>query len=133
MDEKERKTFNYTYSAKRQEEIQEIRKKYLPPQEDKMAQLRRLDAGVTQKATAYAVITGIIGTLILGFGMSLLMSELSEQFKFLGDFAMGTGIGIGLVGIAIVCCAYPLYKRTVKKERERIAPEILRLSDELMK
>ena len=64
MENQEKETFNYTYSAKEQMEIQNIRKKYVAPKEDKMERLRRLDAGVTQKATTAALIPGIIGTLI---------------------------------------------------------------------
>lgn len=133
MENKE--TFNYTYSAKEQEEIKAIRNKYVAPEqtEDKMAQLRRLDASVSQKATMVALIFGVIGTLILGTGMSLAMTELGEAIGLGGGMAMLIGVLIGIVGIVLVCVAYPIYNRIVKKERERIAPEILRLTDELMK
>lgn len=133
MENKEKETFNYTYSAKEQEEIKAIRKKYAAPEqaEDKMAQLRRLDAAVTQKATTVSLVFGIIGALIMGIGMSLVMTEIGA---FLGTvLAMVVGIGLGVIGIILVCLAYPLYNRTLKKEREKIAPEILRLTDELMK
>ena len=131
MENKE--SFNYTYSAKEQEEIKAIRKKYAPPKEteDKMAQLRRLDAGVYSKATTAALVVGIIGALIMGIGMSLVMTEIGA---FLGTvMAMIVGIVLGVIGIILVCLAYPLYNRTLKKEREKIAPEIIRLTDELMK
>ena len=80
MENNEKETFKFTYSAKEQEEIKAIRKKYSAPEEkeDKMEELRRLDASVTQKASAYALVAGIIGALILGFGMSLAMTELGE-------------------------------------------------------
>lgn len=125
--------FNYTYSAKQQEEIKNIRKKYATPEEDKMEQLRKLDSSVTKKASTVSLIIGIVGALILGFGMSLTMSELQEIFGSYKDMAMMTGIIIGAFGIILVSLAYPIYNRTLKKERERIAPEILRLTDELMK
>ena len=131
MENKE--SFNYTYSAKEQEEIKAIRKKYAAPEEteDKMAQLRRLDAGVYSKATTAALVVGIIGALIMGMGMSLIMAEIGA---FLGTvLAMIVGIVLGVIGIILVCLAYPLYNRALKKEREKIAPEILRLTDELMK
>lgn len=123
-------TFTYTYSAQQQEEIKRIRKKYSAPEENKMDQLRRLDQRATQKAQAWAIAVGVIGALILGTGMSLAMTELSG---FLGGTAMFIGIPVGLIGIVLVALAYPVYTRTLKKERQRIAPEILRLSDELMK
>ena len=135
MENRDKETFSYTYSAKEQTEIQNIRKKYetTTEQEDKMAQLRRLDASVSSKATAVALVVGIVGALILGLGMSLVMSDLSEILGIYQDVGMLLGIVIGVVGIVPVCLAYPLYNRTLKKEREKIAPEILRLSDELMK
>ena len=128
--EKNQETFTYTYSAQQQEEIKRIRKKYSAPEENKMDQLRRLDQRATQKAQAWAIAVGVIGALILGTSMSLAMTELSG---FLGGTAMFIGIPVGLIGIVLVALAYPLYTRTLKKERQRIAPEILRLSDELMK
>ena len=129
----EKKTFSYIYSAKQQEEINRIRKKYAAPEEDKMEQLRRLDASVTRKASLVSLTVGIIGALVLGIGMSLTMTNLSEVLDLHQDMAMIIGIIIGIVGIALVCCAYPIYNRTVGKEREKIAPEILRLTDELLK
>ena len=131
----EQKGFTYTYSAKEQEELRKIRQKYAAPtqSEDKMEQLRRLDAGVTTKATAVSLTLGIIGALVMGTGMSLAMTDLGELWVSDRGFAMLIGILIGLVGIVLVCLAYPTYNRTVKKEREKIAPEILRLTDELMK
>ena len=125
--------FNYTYSAKEQEEIKAIRKKYAASEEseDKMTQLRRLDASVYSKASAAALAVGIVGALIMGIGMSLVMTDIGAVLGTI--LAMVIGIGIGVVGIVLVCLAYPIYNRTLKKEREKIAPEILRLTDELMK
>jgi hypothetical protein len=125
--------FNYTYSAKEQEEIKAIRKKYAASEEaeDKMTQLRRLDASVYSKASAAALVVGIVGALIMGIGMSLVMTDIGAVLGTIP--AMVIGIGIGVIGIVLVCLAYPIYNRTLKKEREKIAPEILRLTDELMK
>lgn len=117
--------FQYTYSAKEQAEIKRIRSKYTPKEENKMEQLQRLDASATQKATMYAIIVGVIGALILGAGMSCCMVWT--------DALLIPGIVIGVIGMAVLAVAYPLYNRTLKKERERIAPEILRLTGELMK
>ena len=115
----------YTYSAKEQEELKKIRSKYLPKEENKMELLRRMDAQVTQKATMYSIIVGVIGALILGVGMCCCMVWADSVFAL--------GIIVGLIGMAVLALAYPLYNRTIKKERERIAPEILRLTEDLMK
>lgn len=125
-------TFKMTYSADQQVEIENIRKKYLPKeeQEDKMAQIRRLDARAEQRAVMCAIGVGVLGALVLGCGMSLIMSDFG---KALGDAALPVGIFAGVIGIALVALAYPVHQRILKKEREKIAPTILRLTDELMK
>ena len=126
----ENPSFEYTYSAKRQQEVEQIRKAYLPKEEDKMEQLRRLHAVPMQKAQAAALAVGIIGALILGTGMSLCMTELGAA---LGNLAMTIGILVGVPGLILVALAYPSYRVFLRKERQRIAPEILRLSEELLK
>lgn len=123
--ENQNEVFEFTYSAKQQEEVQKIREKYVPREEDKMEQLRRLDAGVTRKGTTVSLVVGIISALFLGIGMSCCMVWGGSLFI--------PGIIIGVVGIIGVALAYPLYDRITQKEREKIAPEILRLTDELMK
>ena len=122
--------FHFTYSAAQQQEVENIRKNYLPKEEDKMEQLRRLHAIPTQKAQAASLAVGIIGALIMGTGMSLAMTEIGAA---LGSLAMLIGIPVGIVGRVLVALAYPLYNRVLKKQRKKIAPEILRLSDELLK
>ena len=122
--------FEYTYSAQQQQEIEAIRKKYLPKEEDKMEQLRRLHAIPTQKAQAASIAMGVIGALILGTGMSLCMTDIGTA---LGNAAMVLGIIVGIIGIVLVAMAYPVFNRILKKEREKIAPEILKLADALLK
>ena len=123
-------SFEYTYSAQQQKEVEAIRKKYLPKEEDKMEQLRKLHYSATQKAQAASIAIGVIGTLILGTGMSLCMTELGAALE---HFAMVIGVLAGLIGLVMVALAYPLFNYVLRKERKRIAPEILRLSEELLK
>lgn len=123
-------SFEYTYSAAQKKEVENIRKKYLPKEEDKMEHLRKLHASASQKAQAASIAIGVIGALVLGTGMSLVMTELGT---LLGGLSMAVGILTGLVGLILVALAYPVYNRVLKKERERIAPEILRLTEELLK
>ena len=123
-------SFEYNYSAQQQKEVEAIRSKYLPREADKMEQLRKLHAIPTQKAQAASLAVGIIGALIMGTGMSLAMTDIGSV---LGSLAMALGILVGIVGMVLVALAYPLYNRVLRKEREKIAPEILQLSDELLK
>lgn len=124
-------TFQYTYSAKEQEELKKLRSKYMPKEESKLDQLYRLDANVTRKATIHSVTIGLVGALTMGCGMSLAMTDIGMSVGF-GNMAMPIGIVVGMVGMALVGLAYPIYFRVLKKERAKIAPEILRLTDELM-
>ena len=123
-------SFEYTYSAAQRQEIEAIRKKYLPKEEDKMEQLRRLHYSATQKAQAASIAIGVLGALILGTGMSLILTELGSALE---HWAMVIGILTGILGLILVALAYPIYNRTLRKERQRIAPEILRLSEELLR
>lgn len=115
--------FTYSYSPKQQEEIRRIREKYLPGEPDELEQLRRLDRSVTRKATAGALMVGILGTLVLGLGMCCCLVWAERLFA--------AGIIIGILGIAGVVAAYPLYGAITKREKARLAPEILRLADKL--
>ena len=65
--------------------------------------------------------------------MSLAMTDIGRIIGLGGGMAMLVGILIGMIGIVLVCVAYPVYNAITKKEREKIAPEIIRLTDELMK
>ena len=136
MDNNQEKNgFTYNYSAKEQAELKRIRDKYTAQIEvcDKMARLRRLDASVTNTAQAVALVFGIIGALILGFGMSLCMTDFAEILGSHSDLAMVIGIIVGVVGGILASLAYPIYNAIVKAKRKKLAPEIIRLTDELMK
>lgn len=119
MDNNEK--FEYTYSAKQQAELETIRKKYLPEEETKMDKLRRLDKSVTRQGTIISIIIGIAGTLIMGLGMCMCLEW--SQFVW--------GIIIGFLGIAILAAAYPVFNKVTQKRKEKIAPEILRLTEEI--
>lgn len=121
----EKEVFVYTYSAPQQSEVQKIREKYLPKEVTKLDQLRAMDAGVTRRGTAVSLVHGILYSLILGLGMSCCMVWAGTLFF--------PGIVIGCIGLAGVALTYPLYTRLVEQDREKIAPEILRLSEELIR
>ena len=125
--------FNYTYSAVEQDEIKKIREKYQPKVEDDMSKLRKLDAEVTNKATMNSLVIGIIGALIMGTGMSFVMTDLGAVFGLQGNVNLVVGIIVGLVGLVLAGTAYPMYVKVLKRERAKAAPEILRLTEELIK
>ena len=119
----EKEVFEYTYSAPRQSEVLKIREKYLPQEVTKLDQLRALDAGVTRRGTTVSLVHGILYALVLGLGMSCCMVWAGSLFV--------PGVVIGCIGLAGVAATYPIYNHIVKRDREKIAPEILRLTEEL--
>lgn len=118
-------TFECTYSAKQQEEVEEIKKKYLAPEENKMEQLRKLDAGVAFRATMYSIMVGVIGTLLFGTGMSCVLVG--------GKALFVPGIVAGAAGLTVMGLAFPIFHITEKKEREKIAAQVFVLIEELSK
>ena len=133
MENKNNDGFSYTYSAREQAEIRKIREKYTNKEEDKMERLRRLDARVTEKAQIVSLVFGILGVLLLGLGMSFVMSDLSAILGIYKNMAMPLGIMIGVIGGILVGLAYPMYHFIIKRERKKIAPDIIKLADELLK
>lgn len=116
-------SFEYTYSAKEQAEIENIRKKYLPREENKMEELRKLDKSVETPGTIWAIIIGVAGALVMGTGMSCCMVWADTLFV--------PGIFIGVLGMLLVAAAYPAFRRITKHQRKKLAPRILELTEEL--
>ena len=124
--------FQFVYSSPNREEIMHIRKKYLPEQESKMEKLRRLDRAVTEKAQVVSLVLGIIGALFFGTGMSLLMSPLADYLGISPVFSTILGIFFGIFGGILAALAYPTHQYVMKRERQKVSDEIIKLTDELM-
>lgn len=111
-----------TYSAEEQKKIDSIRAKYQPgekKQPTNLDKLKKLDARVESVAMVSALSEGIFSTLILGVGMTCVLVWNQPVI----------GVIVGIIGLAGALCAWPLYQKVLKKEREKAAPEILRLSE----
>ncbi|MDU7474618.1 MAG: hypothetical protein E7L01_15000 [Paenibacillus macerans] len=122
--ENENKTFTYMYSAKQQEEVNSIRQKYIPKEENKMEQLRKLDKSTETPGTIISIIVGAIGVLLIGVGLCCTLLWINAMLI--------PGIVVGVIGIAGVALAYPLFNFITKKQRKKLAPQIMRLSQELV-
>lgn len=116
---------SFTYSAKEQAELKKIREKYTDRESTAMVRIRRLDQSVSSTSSAVAIIVGAIGALLLGLGMTCCMVWQGVWFI--------PGIAVGIVGIAVIAAAYPIYNLVHKKMKNKVAPEILRLTDELIR
>ena len=121
----ENKPFTYNYSAVRNKEVESIRRKYLPEEENKLETLKRLDYKVQSAGMIESLCFGIIGALVFGVGMCF----------FLEVFAGATWITVlfMIIGTLLMIPAYPIYRRIARQTKEKLTPEILRLSEEIMK
>ena len=120
----ENKPFTYNYSAVRNKEVKNIRRKYLPEEESKLETLKRLDCKVQSAGMIESLCFGIIGALVFGVGMCF----------FLEVFAGATWITVlfMIIGTLLMIPAYPIYKKIARKTKAELTPEILRLSEEIM-
>lgn len=134
----DKNTFEYTYTAEEHDEIARIREKYIGASASgeggELQKLVALDRAVTRRASVPAIVLGIVGTLILGLGMSTVMTTFADGFALrLGIDKNALGIAVGIVGMILAALAYPTYTATLSRERKRVAPKIMELSDRLMK
>ena len=106
-------------------DIENIINKYLPKEESKMDILKNLDSRVQTAGMTEGLTVGIVGCLIFGIGICFGLDVLQGA-----DWLTLLFCGIGVV---TMIPAYPIYKRIAKKTKEKLTPEILRLSDEIIK
>lgn len=132
MENRNTETFNYTYSTKQQDEIKRIRSKYVQAEPGTLEKLKALDKKVSTRAVRMAVAVLTAGLLIMGFGMSLAMSELGASLGMSELAALVTGVIVGVVGMGLFGSSYPIYRRVLERERKKVSGEIMRLSDELL-
>jgi len=115
--------FSYTYSAAGNQEVLDIRKKYLPQAETKLEELKRLDQTVQNSGVMEGLIAGIGGCLVFGLGMCLAM-------KVIGS-AVWLGVILGLIGAAGMIAAFPLYRKVFNNAKKKYSPRILELAAQL--
>ena len=122
----EKDTFVYNYSAKENAEVQAIRKKYLPREESKFEELKRLDYMVQSSGMVESLSAGIGGALFFGLGMCLAMQVIGE-----GLILIILGVLIGIAGMIGMLVAYPVYRKVFEKTKEKYLPRIFELTAEL--
>lgn len=117
-------SFSYQYSARRNREVENIRNKYLPKKISKIENLKRLDFKVQSAGQMQGLTVGVLGVLIFGIGMCFGLDVLRGP-EWLA-------LVFGIIGVAIMAPAYPIYRYISNKTRKELVPEILRISDEIM-
>ena len=107
--------------------VQKIRTQYTEKQDSALDTLKELDRYVKRPAEVFAYIFGSVSAIIMGSGMSLVMTDIAKTLGITN--AMPIGIVIGVVGMLMAIVNYPIYKRMLAARRERYADQIIALND----
>ena len=108
---------------------EKIRTQYIKEESSKLDALVELDKKVKRPAEILAYVTGTLGALVMGSGMSLVMTEIGTALGIAATTV--PGIVTGVIGLALVVLNYPLYKRVLAARRKKHTNEILQLSQEI--
>ena len=111
--------------------VQKIRTQYTEKQHTELDELRELDRKVKAPANIFAYVFGSFSALIMGCGMSLVMTDVGQTIGVASP--MTPGIVIGLVGMAMAIVNYPIYKGILTGRRKKYAQQIIALSDRITK
>ena len=111
--------------------VQKIRTQYTEKEHSQLDALKELDTKVKRPANVFAYVFGSISAIIMGSGMSLVMTDIGTQLGM--TETMVPGIVIGVTGMVMAIVNYPMYKKLLASRRKKYADKIIALSDELMK
>ena len=111
--------------------VEKIRSQYVQRESTPLDALKALDARVRKPANIFGYTYGSIGTVIMGAGMSLVMTDIGTVLGFAETLI--PGIVIGIVGLAMALTAYPIYKKILNSRKNKYAHQIMELSDRIMK
>ncbi|MGM9667491.1 MAG: dihydropteridine reductase [Eubacteriales bacterium] len=110
--------------------VQKIRTQYTEKEHTQLDALRELDAKVKRPANVFSYIFGAIGAIIMGCGMSLVMTDIGAALGM--SSPMVPGIIIGVVGLLMAIINYPIYKGILNSRKNKYADRIMKLSDKIM-
>lgn len=111
--------------------VQKIRSQYTEKETTELEELKALDKKVKKPANIFAYVFGSIAAIIMGSGMSIVMTDIGTILGM--EDAMIPGIIIGIVGMIMALVNYPVYKRILDSRRSKYADEIITISDKIMK
>ncbi len=109
---------------------QHIRAQYMEKESTELDTLRALDAKVKRPANVFGYTFGSISAIVMGAGMSLVMTDIGLTIGMAS--AMVPGIAIGVTGLGMALLTYPIYKNILESRKKKYASEILALSENIM-
>ena len=110
--------------------VEKIRTKYVEKKDSSLDELRKLDKKVKAPAEVFAYIFGSISALIMGAGMSLVMTDVANMLG-LGDMTI-PGIAVGVVGMVLAIGNYPIYKGILTSRKKKYADKVIALSNKIL-
>ncbi|MBQ8624231.1 MAG: dihydropteridine reductase [Oscillospiraceae bacterium] len=110
--------------------VQKIRTQYTEKEHTQLDELKELDAKVKRPANVFAYVFGSISAVIMGAGMSLVMTDIGATLGM--TQTMLPGIIIGIIGMVMAIANYPMYKNILNSRKNKYADEIMKLSDKIM-
>ena len=111
--------------------VEKIRSQYTEAEHTDLDALKALDAKVKRPANVFGYTYGSIGAIVMGAGMSLVMTDIGKMIGLTS--ALIPGITVGVVGLAMSCTTYPIYKRILNSRKKKYAHQIMELSDHITK
>ena len=111
--------------------VEKIRSQYTEARHTELDALKALDAKVKKPANVFGYVYGTIGAIVMGAGMSLVMTDIGTVLGMAETLI--PGIAVGLVGLVMTCTTYPIYKKILNSRKKKYAPQILELSERAMK
>ena len=110
--------------------VEKIRTKYVEKKDSSLDELRKLDKKVKTPAEVFAYIFGSISALIMGAGMSLVMTDVASLLG-LGDMTV-PGIAVGVVGMVLAIVNYPIYKGILNSRKKKYSEQVIALSNKIL-
>ncbi len=110
--------------------VQKIRTQYTEKEHTRVDALKELDAKVKRPANVFAYIFGGVSAIVMGSGMSLVMSDIGDVIGM--ENPMAPGVVIGIIGIVMAVINYPVYKSILSSRRKKYADQVMKLSNEIM-
>ena len=111
--------------------VQKIRTQYMEKESTEIDDLRELDTQVKRPANIFAYVFGSIGAVIMGAGMSLVMTDITDIVGIGGNPTV-LGIIIGIFGMILALANYPIYKKILAGRKNKYGAKILELSEKIM-
>ena len=110
--------------------VEKIRTKYVEKKDSSLDELRKLDKKVKTPAEVFAYIFGSVSALIMGTGMSLVMTDVATMLG-LGDMTI-PGIAVGVVGMVLAIINYPIYKGILNSRKKKYSEQVIALSNKIL-